>query len=401
MDFSSHNPTTSNSLNLAARNNDVSNVRRLLKIINPNCVDNRGWTCLHEAANSDSYECLILILKHPDCRPLSRTHEGHTALYLACRNRCSLKTIKVMLETVRNIATYCSTEGATPLHIVSEQGRVEIIQLLINHGAIIDYQDFDGDTPLHQACLGKEPEAVKLLLSAGANPQTKNKQLFTPFHLACGGTSLQSVANIIHYNIDVNKRTAAGETPLMIALRGNSEYVVYFLLDNGANPNLKNNKDKLALDVAIDIGYSPVFRKLLSVTDKDVINANIVCRACKPHYYAFDILKALLTSDLGPKFFKFIEPWPEIYAETIDEFKPSYLTHAPLNAYFNICEHIYKRSCETFKEYFNLFLKRGVSVNALEATECPPLVYIHYCNHSVCFHEVSLYFVLFIFLVVS
>ncbi|KOB72790.1 Ankyrin repeat and SOCS box protein 3 [Operophtera brumata] len=360
MDFSSHNPTTSNSLNLAARNNDVSNVRRLLKKINPNCVDNRGWTCLHEAANSDSYECLALILEHPDCRPLSKTHEGHTALYLACRNRCSLKTITVILETVGGIANCSSTEGVTPLHVVSKQGRVELIKLLLKYGAIIDVKDFDGDTPLHEACLAQQPEAVKVLLCAGANPRIQNDQLFTPFHIACAGTSLDSAANLIHYSVDVNQRTVTGETPLMISLRSNNEYMIYLLLENGADPNLKNIDDKLALDIAIDIGFSSVFRKLLSVTNNNVINANIVCRACKPHYFAFDILKALLTSDIGPKFFMFTEPCPESLAETIDDLKPLYLTHAPLNAYLNICEYIYKISQEIFKEYFNLFLMRGV-----------------------------------------
>lgn len=389
MDFSSLNPLSSNSLNLAARNNDVKNVRQLLKKINPNCVDNRGWTCLHEAANSDSYECLELIIKHPDCRPLSETHEGHTALYLACRNQCSLKIIKLLLEMVKDIANYSSTEGVTPLHVVSEQGRVEVIQLLLDYGAIIDVQDFDGDTPLHEACLAKKPEAMMVLLHAGANPLIQNEHLFTPFHLACSRPCLEVVSNLIYFIDDVNQKIITGDTPLMIAVHSNCDDIARFLLDNGANPNLKNLDNKMALDIALQMGYSSAFKMLLPVTDHDLINVNIVHRACKVHCFEFNILEAILTDNgLGPNFFQFSEPCHEP-AEALQELEPRYLTHATLNAFLRIAEYIYNKSCEKFNEYFYLFLMRGVSVNAVEATEFPPLAYIQSCNHANSFHRVS------------
>lgn len=389
MDFSSHNPLTSNALNLAARTNDVPSVKRLLKKINPNCVDNRGWTCLHEAANSDSYESLSLILKHPDCRPLAETHEGHTALYVACRNRCSINTIKLLLDNVKNIANYSSTEGVTPLHISSGQGRIDVMQMLIDYGAQVDVQDFDGDTPLHEACLGKRHEAVKFLLHAGANPQIQNEQLFTPLHIACSTGSLQSVQNLLYFTHDINQRISSGDTPLMVALHGHNDSLIYFLLDNGADPNLTNFDDKLALDIALDIGFSSAFKVLLSVTNEEFINQNIVSRACKPHYFTCEILEGLLTSNLGPKFFEYTEACPPTSAEPICNFVPSYQTHAPLNSYLNICEYMYKMAPDKFRDFFYMFLMRGVAVNALDANELPPLVYIHYCSHGACFEEVS------------
>lgn len=388
MDFSSCNPRTSNSLNLAARNNDVEAVRCLLKKINPNCTDNRGWTCLHEAANMDSYDCLLLILQHSDCRPLAETHEGYTALYLACRQQCSLLTIKALLDSADDMVNYGSTEDVTPLHIASGQGRVELIQLLLEYGAIINVQDFDGDTPLHDAALAAQHEAVTLLLHAGADPEIKNgPSLLTAFHLACCKGSYKTVQNIFPFITDINELAAGGESPLMSAVKGCNDDVIHFLLQHGADPHIRNVYNQSALDMALNFGHISIFKMLLGVTDKQQINPNIILDACKPHYFKFEIIEALLYYDLGPDFFDFIEPF-HVTLEEIGEHKPFYLTNAPLNSYLNICEYIYNQSPDKFREFFYLFLMRGVSVNAFDITECPPLVYIHYCLHSACFVEV-------------
>ncbi|XP_045773539.1 ankyrin repeat and SOCS box protein 3-like [Maniola jurtina] len=387
MDFSSLNPNSSNPLNLAARNNDVKNVEKLLQKINPNCVDNRGWTCLHEAAAKDSYESLLLILKHKDIRPLAETHEGHTALYLACRYKSSLKTIQALLDSVPDIANYGSTENVTPLHVASAQGRLEVIQLLIEYGAMCNVQDFDGDTPLHDAALSTQYEAVDLLLHVGADPEIRNEADYTPFHLACYKGCYQTVKKIYPFIIDVNQVTVNGDSPLILATQGCSESIVKFLLENGADPHLKNKHGDLALAMALNMGHSPNFKILLSVTSPSIINQNIILYACKPHFFKMEILESLLTYDFGPEFFDFFEQF-HVTLEQLGEYKPLYLTNAPINSYLNISDYVYNRFREKFREFFYLFLMRGLSVDAVDVIECPPLVYIHYCMHAYCFEDV-------------
>ncbi|XP_012547580.2 ankyrin repeat and SOCS box protein 3 isoform X1 [Bombyx mori] len=387
MDFSSHNPETSNPLNLAARNNDALLVQQLLKKINPNIADNRGWTCLHEAAFHDCYESLQVILKNPECRPLIETHEGHTALYLACRNQASPQTVKYLLENVEDIANYGSTESVTPLHVVSGQGNLEIMQLLIEHGALIDVQDYDGDTPLHDAVLETKFEAVSLLLHAGASPEIPNEPgSFTPFHLACSKGCFETMKAIYPFVTDINQVTSSGKTALMLALTGANEEIVDFLLENGIDPHIRDINGDLALDIALTDGYHAHYKKIFNVTKLHQISLNTILKACKPHYCKMDILEILLSSDLGPEYFDFIEIF-HVMLEKIGDIRPYYRTNAVLNSYLNICEYIYNRSREKFYEFFYLFLMRGVSVNALEFYECPPLVYIHYCLHINSFSE--------------
>lgn len=388
MDFSSLNPTTSNSLNIAARANHVTEVKRLLKKINPNCADNRGWTCLHEAAYADSYDSLVEILKHRLCRPLVQTFDGCTALYLACHKECSLETIKVLLDSAKDLANYGSIEGFTPLHIACGQGRVDLIQLLIEYGAEIDAKDFDGDTPLHIAVIEEQPDAIETLIYAGADPEIRNESgEFTPFHLACGKSCFKSVELLFPFVTDIDQTTSSGYTPLMLAVRAGNEKVIDFLIKKGADPHIQNSGGEMALDIALHAGSSSIFKIMFSVTNINKINKNIILMACKPHYFKKEIVEILLTSNLGPEYFDFYEEF-HVILEEIGGLQPCYKTNAPLNSYLNICEYIYETFPECFENFFYLFLKRNVSVNAADKDQCPPLVYLHYCLHYSCFEEV-------------
>ncbi|XP_068629646.1 ankyrin repeat and SOCS box protein 3-like [Battus philenor] len=387
MDFSSLNPSTTNGLNLAARNNNVPAVKRFLKKINPSCVDNRGWTCLHEAACGNSYESLKLILKHPQCRPLAEDHEGNTALQIACNYAASVKLIRALLENVPDIVNYGNSENLTPLHVVSSQGRLDVIQLFLEYGAMIDVQDFDGHTALHDAALAMQAEAVNILLCAGADPEILNDCNFTAFHFACYKGCLESVKTLYPYVNDINQVTINGDSALMLATMGSCDNVVSFLLKVGADPHIKDIEDDMALNIALKNGHCNIFKSLLEATSKEKINHDIILDVCKPHYLDMEILECLLYSDLGPEFFDLVEPF-HVILEKIGFVQPSYMASASLNIYLNICEYVFKKSPEKFEEYFNLFLLRGISVDAFNINECPPLVYLHYAPNSDCFTEV-------------
>ncbi|XP_075976764.1 uncharacterized protein LOC142976995 isoform X2 [Anticarsia gemmatalis] len=332
-----------------------------------------------------------LILKNKKTRKLAETHEGHTALYLACKNKCSLKTVKALLVSAPDIVHYCSTEGVTPLHIASSQGNVELIQLLLKYGAPIDAQDFDGDTPLHETILSHRHEAMVTLLYAGADPEiTNHPGLYTPFHLACTRDYLPNVESLFPFVSDINQSTLSGDTPLHYALLGMSQRTAHFLLDHGADPHIKNAVGHMAIDLAVNTGAACVLQRLLQVTDEEQISKDIIAEACKPHIFNFPVLETLLTSDLGPDFFYIVKSFNTEMIQ--DDFLPfKYLTNAPLNHYLYICGYIHKQSPEKFREFFYLFLMKGVHVNAYNTTECPPLVYVQFINYKLsptCFLEV-------------
>lgn len=390
MDFSALNPRTTNSLNLAARNNDLENLCTLLKGgRNQNCTDNRGWTALHEAAANDSIEVLKFLLKQPGTIPTSETFEGQTALFLACRNKCSMKTINMILSNATDIVNRTSNENVSPLHVVCGQGRTEAVEALINADADLDIQDFDGDSPLHEAVREKHAHIVTILLHCGAEPSLRNSYGLTPFLLACFKGTLTCVEAIFPIVANINECAYDGNTGLILAAQRGALDVARFLLGNDANSDLPNYEGALPLYIALMHGHSKLFQLLLPVTDVNVINRNIMNYACKPLYFSMDIIITLLESDLGPEFFNECDRF-HVILESIFGYRPRYNVNPPLCAILNVIEYIYKSSKDLCQSLLLLLLTKGVTVNPLYEDECPPLVYLHYCDHIDCHAQVSI-----------
>jgi ankyrin repeat protein len=59
--------------------------------------------------------------------------------------------------------------GSTPLRLAAMKGNLDIMKLLLEHGAIVDASRQSGRTALHWASLKGHPDIVKLLLDYGAD----------------------------------------------------------------------------------------------------------------------------------------------------------------------------------------------------------------------------------------
>jgi hypothetical protein len=66
-------------------------------------------------------------------------------------------------------------EGETPMTVAAQFGRVEVVRLLLAHGADPDLRDGGGQhqTPLSTAAMHGQLEVCRLLLDAGADPNIR------------------------------------------------------------------------------------------------------------------------------------------------------------------------------------------------------------------------------------
>ncbi|PHZ12613.1 ankyrin, partial [Rhizopus microsporus ATCC 52813] len=75
--------------------------------------------------------------------------------------------------------------GWTPLHEAALRGQIDVIKLLIKHGADVNARGGEElDTPLHDATENNHCDVVELLLENGANPFAKNASNLEPLDIA-------------------------------------------------------------------------------------------------------------------------------------------------------------------------------------------------------------------------
>jgi ankyrin repeat protein len=109
-----------------------------------------------------------------------------------------------------------------------------ICALLIEHGARIDARNRQGHTPLEVAVLAGKISVARLLLQRGAALDAR--------HLLGeairAGTDFRDVYDfLIRHGADLNAPDAAGDTPLIIAVRTGNRLTVKRLVDRGADIN--------------------------------------------------------------------------------------------------------------------------------------------------------------------
>ena len=87
---------------------------------------------------------------------------------------------KELLEVAPELTKHKDNGGYHALHEAALKGHLDIVKLLIDHGAEVNVRAENGDTPLHDASENGHLSVVKLLLERGADPKIENADGLTP-----------------------------------------------------------------------------------------------------------------------------------------------------------------------------------------------------------------------------
>ncbi len=116
-----------------------------------------------------------------------------------------------------------------------------------------------GTLPLHFACDEGKADVVKVLIARGADVNAQNVYRFTPLHVICSGWGNVACARLLleaGANPDL-KESNAGMTPLLWAAAKANTELVKLLLAHGADTEIRNNEGSTALEtVKINYAYS-------------------------------------------------------------------------------------------------------------------------------------------------
>ncbi len=139
--------------------------------------------------------------------------------------------------------------SGTLLDVAVAKNNLQMVKLLLTHGADINAQIVLGLTPLNRAVNRDNLQMVKFLLAHGADA----KKDVTALHEAIYKGNKKMIELLLAHGADINAKDINGSTALYTAvsigdrLTSTNEEIVQLLLAHGADVNAKNNKGNTPL----------------------------------------------------------------------------------------------------------------------------------------------------------
>jgi ankyrin repeat protein len=236
------------------------NLERVVDLLHqgasPNASNEFGVTALHFAAKDGNVKLIKLLIKS-GARVSAKNRSGNTPLYEAAGSHHT-EAVKVLLDAGaeptpaalgqacwlgdRDTALLLLNSGVTPdagLARAAQGGHAEIVRLLLEKGAAVNYQSDTGFTALHLAALQGGPNTVRVLLEKRANPNIANRDNESPLHLAISGDcNIEVIKLLLAAGAKTNAANKEGLTPVRLAsVRGAKDvYSMLLKANDGKEP---------------------------------------------------------------------------------------------------------------------------------------------------------------------
>uniref|UniRef100_A0A4W5NNA9 Ankyrin repeat domain 52 n=1 Tax=Hucho hucho TaxID=62062 RepID=A0A4W5NNA9_9TELE len=233
------------------------------------CVDKYGNTPLHVAAKH-GHELLISTLMTNGADTARQGINGMFPLHLAvlygfsdcCRKLLSSGQLYSIVSSLSNEHVLSAgfdintpdSLGRTCLHAAASGGNVECLNLLLSSGADLSNKDKLGRSPLHYAAANGSYQCTVALVSAGAEVNELDQKGCSPLHYAAASQTFRRVDR--HYSVGHHSEERAKE----------AFFCLEYLLDNGADPALRNTKGYSAVHYAAAHGNKQNLELLLEMS---------------------------------------------------------------------------------------------------------------------------------------
>jgi uncharacterized protein len=295
-------------LSLAATNGNAAVIEALLKAgASAKSAQPQGETALMTAARTGRAEAIKLLLVNGAEVNAKESGLGETALMWAA-NENNADAVALLVEAGAEVNARSAASpvprlqyprigmipadlprgGWTALMYAARQGSIEAASKLADAGADLNLKDPAGSTALILAIINQQYDLAKMLLDKGADPNAADTTGMSPLYAAVdmhtvGWTqgrplpkstseldSVDIAKALLAKGANPNSRLispllqrvhsrgdgslGAGSTPFMRAAKWGDMAMMRLLLDNGADPTLRQKNHTTALMIAAGVG---------------------------------------------------------------------------------------------------------------------------------------------------
>lgn len=177
---------------------------------------------------------------------------------------CRIQVAEMLLGAYADLHAV-DVDGETPLNVAAWSGCLGVIRLLIDRSVDVNQVNREGRTAFFDAAMENNVEAAVLLLDAGCNKQHLSYNMDSPLNEAAQrGLFMMAKMLIEGGDVDVNHRTAKGESPLISAVRCGHARAARVLLEFGARVDLEDGRGMNSLASAVANGMHDIARLILA-----------------------------------------------------------------------------------------------------------------------------------------
>lgn len=135
---------------------------------------------------------------------------------------------------------------------IRDLSEIERIIDVVRSGMDVNSVDSGGRTLLMEAAVHRADELGEILIGLGSDVNLRDNRSWTALHFACQNDDLEFATQLLRAGADIDAQDDFGNTPLIRAMmnfRGDGS-LIEFLLQKGAEKNIKNNRGISPLELA-------------------------------------------------------------------------------------------------------------------------------------------------------
>jgi ankyrin repeat protein len=162
-----------------------------------------------------------------------------------------MKKISINIISFIIILFTSFTSAQETIFTAARNNNTQLLNELLLKNTDINSVEDRGSTALIIACYNDNFEAAKMLLEKGANPNIQDKMGNTALMGVCFKRLCKMAKLLLEYKVAIDQQNFNRANALIFAATFGAEDILKILLENGADPSIRDNYNKTALDYAL------------------------------------------------------------------------------------------------------------------------------------------------------